>query len=222
MENNQPIGILDSGVGGLTVVKEIFRQLPHEEVIYFGDSARLPYGPRPAEEVVQFTMEIVDFLINFHVKMIVIACNTATALALEKVKKEIDIPVVGVIRPGSVAAIKNTKTGKIGIIGTDGTIKSGAYEKCLSKINPKLVIKSQACPALVPLVENGNYSDKEIRNIVSNALTPIKGYDIDALILGCTHYPLISSYIQEVVGEQVKLLSSAEETAREVSTILHF
>ncbi len=222
MGNNQPIGILDSGVGGLTVVKEVFRQLPHEEIIYFGDSARLPYGPRPAEEIKQFTHEIVHFLLDYHVKMIVIACNTATAVALETVKKEVDIPVIGVIRPGSVAAIKNTKTGKIGVIGTDGTIKSGAYEKSLTKINPKLKIESQACPTLVPLVEEGNHSEEEIRKIVLDALKPIKKFDMDALILGCTHYPIISEYIQEVVGPHVKLLSSAEETAREMSTVLHY
>lgn len=222
MGNNQPIGILDSGVGGLTVVKEIFRQLPHEEVIYFGDSARLPYGPRPAHEVIQFTLEIVRFLQTHQVKMIVIACNTATAMALEAVKKEVDLPVIGVIRAGSVAAIKSSKTGKIGVIGTDGTISSGAYEKCLTKINSQLEVNSLACPALVPLVENGSSSDEEIRKIVKDALSPLKNIEMDSLILGCTHYPIISDYIQKEIGDHVKLLSSAEETAREVSTLLNY
>ncbi|GBF10858.1 glutamate racemase [Tepidibacillus sp. HK-1] len=218
----QPIGILDSGVGGLTVVKEIFRQLPKEKVIYFGDTARCPYGSRPAEEVKEFTLEIVNFLVKQKVKMIVIACNTATAAALDTVKEKVNIPVVGVIGPGSLAAIKHTKTGKIGVIGTEGTIFSGAYEQTLKKINPKLSIVSQACPSLVPLVESGIQEKEEIKKIVNEALKPIAKKEIDSLILGCTHYPILSEYIQEVVGSHVKLLSSAEETAREVSTILHY
>ncbi|MFV9511103.1 glutamate racemase [Tepidibacillus sp. LV47] len=222
MEEQNAIGILDSGVGGLTVVKEVFRQLPREKIIYFGDTARCPYGPRPAEEVKKFTLEIVDFLLTQNVKMIVIACNTATAAALNEVKKKVKIPVVGVIRPGSLAAIKHTRTGEIGVIGTEGTIQSGAYEKTLKQINPNLNITSYACPTLVPLVESGIEDETMIRQVVKEALQPILNQKMDSLILGCTHYPLISQYIQEVVGEQVKLLSSAEETAREVSTILHY
>jgi len=220
--NNKPIGVLDSGVGGLTVVKEIFRQLPQEEIVYFGDTARCPYGPRPTEEVRNFTFEIVDFLLQHNVKMIVIACNTATAAALEAVKHLISLPVIGVIQPGSIAAIKNTKTGKIGVIGTEGTIASKAYDLSLKRINPLLTITSLACPTLVPLVENGQQSPEVIRSVVKDALEPIQNEEMDALIMGCTHYPIISEYIQEVIGENVKLLSSAEETAREVSAILHF
>lgn len=219
---NRPIGVLDSGVGGLTVVKEIFRQLPNEEVIYFGDTARCPYGPRPADEVKKFTLEIVDFLLRYDVKMIVIACNTATAAALDAVKERINIPVIGVIQPGSFAAIKKTKTGKIGVIGTEGTISSGEYERTLKNINPNLDITSLACPTLVPIVEDGNYSENEIKKIVSQALSPISNKEMDSLILGCTHYPIISNQIQEVMGKGVNLLSSAEETAREVSAILHY
>ncbi|OEF99987.1 glutamate racemase [Vulcanibacillus modesticaldus] len=222
MDRHQPIGILDSGVGGLTVVKEIFRQLPHEEVIYVGDTARCPYGSRPIDEVKQFTLEIVDFLLKYNVKMIVIACNTATSFALDAVKEKVKIPVVGVIRPGSLAAIKNTKTGKIGVIGTEGTILSGAYQKALNQINPNLTVTSLACPTLVPLVEDGSQSEETIKKVVKQALKPILNHDFDSLILGCTHYPIISEYIQEVVGNEVMLLSSAEETAREVSMILHY
>lgn len=222
MGDNRPIGILDSGVGGLTVVKEVIRQLPNERLIYFGDTARCPYGPRTSEEVKQFTLEIVDYLLKYDVKMVVIACNTATAAALEEVKKLLAIPVIGVIRPGSIAAIKNSKLGKIGVIGTEGTIHSGAYEHTLRKINPDLSIISQSCPTLVPIVEDGNYTDKMIRAEVKKALKPILDKDLDSLILGCTHYPIISDYIQEVMGTEVKLLSSAEETAREVSTILYY
>jgi len=221
MEAQKAIGILDSGVGGLTVVKEVFRQLPREKVIYFGDTKRCPYGPRLPEEVKQFTLEIVDFLIEQNVKMIVIACNTATAAALQKVKHKVKIPVIGVIRPGSLSAIKHTKTGEIGVIGTEGTIKSGAYENTLKQTNPKLMITSHACPTLVPLVESGVEDKEVIRQVVKEALAPIMNEKMDSLILGCTHYPLLSEYIQEVVGNEVKLLSSAEETAREVSTILH-
>ncbi|TCS83490.1 glutamate racemase [Tepidibacillus fermentans] len=221
MEEQKAIGILDSGVGGLTVVKEVFRQLPKEKVIYFGDTARCPYGPRLLEEVKEFTLEIVDFLLAQNVKMIVIACNTATAAALQEVKKKVKIPVVGVIRPGSLSAIKHTQTGEIGVIGTEGTIQSGAYENTLKQINPKLKVTSHACPTLVPLVESGIEDEITIRQVVKDALKPILSQKMDSLILGCTHYPLISKYIQEVVGDQVKLLSSAEETAREVSTILH-
>lgn len=219
---NKPIGVLDSGVGGLTVVKEIFRQLPNEEVIYFGDTARCPYGPRPAEEVKRFTLEIVDFLMKYDVKMIVIACNTATAAALEAVKEKVTIPVIGVIQPGSLAAIKKTKSGKIGVIGTEGTISSREYERTLKNINPNLDIASLACPTLVTVVEDGNYSEGEIKAIVSQTLAPIKNKEMDSLILGCTHYPIISGYIQEFMGKEVNLLSSAEETAREVSAILHY
>ena len=219
---NQPIGVLDSGLGGLTVVKEIFRQLPNESLVYFGDTARCPYGSRPAEEVKEFTLQIVDFLLEFKVKMVVIACNTATASALETIKEKLNIPVIGVIHPGSLTAIKKTKTGKIGVIGTEGTIKSGAYEKDLKKINPYISITSLACPTLVPLVEDGNQPEEIVRKVVKEALNPILDKEMDSLILGCTHYPLIHNYIQEVVGENVTLLSSAEETAREVSSILHY
>lgn len=219
---NKPIGILDSGVGGLTVVKEIFRQLPNERIIYFGDTARCPYGPRAPEEVKRFTLEIIDFLLKFNVKMIIIACNTATAAALEDVKRLVDIPVIGVIQPGSLAAIKKTKTGQIGIIGTEGTILSGAYEKTLKNINPNLSISSLACPTLVPIVEAGNLDGEIIRIAVKEALSQILDKEIDSLILGCTHYPIISNYIQEIMGDDIVLLSSAEETAREASAILHY
>ncbi|MGD9677441.1 MAG: glutamate racemase [Vulcanibacillus sp.] len=221
MDNNRPIGILDSGVGGLTVVKEILKQLPHEKLIYVGDTARCPYGPRPREEVKQFTFEIVDYLMTFNVKSIVIACNTATAYTLEDVKNKVDIPVIGVIYPGSIAATQNTITGKIGVIGTEGTISSGAYEKTLKMIRPDLEVIGLACPTLVPLVEeNGKHTEENIVKVISEALAPLKGNTIDSLILGCTHYPIISEYIQQVVGENVLLISSAEETAKELTQIL--
>lgn len=221
MNKNQPIGILDSGLGGLTVVKEIMKQLPNEQLIYVGDTVRCPYGPRSKEEVTQFTFEIIDFLMTYNVKAIVIACNTATAYALEDAKKEIDIPIVGVIKPGSIAAIRNSKQERIGVIGTIGTISSKAYEKTLKKIDCNCEVIEVACPTLVPLVEsNVKYSEDYIMNVVSEALYPLKDKDIDALILGCTHYPIISEYIQRAVGDNIILISSAEETAKELSLIL--
>lgn len=221
MKNSQPIGVLDSGLGGLTVVKEIFKQLPYEQIIYVGDTARCPYGPRPKEEIKQFTSEIVNYLMKHHVKSIVIACNTATAHALDLVRDMVDIPVIGVIRPGSIAAIKNTKSGNIGVIGTEGTINSQSYENTLKEIRPDLNIKSIACPTLVPLVEQSErYSQDQIIEVIEQALTPLFDDNIDSLILGCTHYPIISKYIQKVVGENIKLISSAKETAKELNTLL--
>lgn len=217
----QAIAILDSGVGGLTVVREVMRQLPRETILYFGDTARTPYGPRPAEEVVRFTREIVDYLLQYRPKMIVIACNTATAVALEDIRGRVTVPVVGVINPGARAAIGRSKTGVIGVIGTEGTIKSRAYEIALKSLSPRLEVVSRACPDFVPLVENGNFRSEETYCVVQSSLSPIRQGSMDCLILGCTHYPFLAETISEVMGPEVTLISSAEETAREISTILH-
>lgn len=213
--------MLDSGVGGLTVVKEVIRQLPREKVIYFGDTARSPYGPRSAEEVIQFTRQIVDYLIQFDPKMIVIACNTASAVALDDIRSRVSIPVIGVIHPGARAAITATKSGYIGVIGTVGTVKSGAYRQALTRLSPHVEVISQACPSFVPLVERGMYRSSETWQVVRDSLEPIRATPIDTLVLGCTHYPFLREAIQEVMGSSVELINSAEETAREVSTILH-
>lgn len=217
---NNPIAVIDSGVGGLTVAQEIMRQLPREEIIYFGDTARCPYGPRPHDEVRQFSYEMLDFLEAFKPKMIVIACNTATAVILEELIEQSSRPVIGVIHPGVRTAIKATVNGRIGVIGTEGTIKSNLYTEALLQIHPTLYVKSLACPTLVPLVEQGQLSSTETFYIVHQALEPLQGEDLDTLILGCTHYPLLAPVIQEVMGDKVKLISSADETAREISTIL--
>ncbi|MEK3883591.1 glutamate racemase [Paenibacillus sp. PL2-23] len=217
----QPIAILDSGVGGLTVVKEVMRQLPREKIIYFGDTARTPYGPRSPEEVVRFTREIVDYLIQFQPKMIVIACNTATAVALTDIRSRVAIPVVGVINPGARAAIGRTMTGCVGVIGTEGTIRSGAYEQALRELSPHVQVISEACPNFVPLVEQGNFRSSETFRIVEESLAHMREYPMDCLILGCTHYPFLTETISEVMGSSVNLISSADETAREISTILH-
>ncbi|OXM17565.1 glutamate racemase [Paenibacillus herberti] len=216
----RPIAILDSGVGGLTVVREVMRQLPREKVIYFGDTARTPYGPRPAEEVIRFTREIVSYLMQFKPKMIIIACNTATAVALEEIRSFVDVPVVGVINPGARAAINSTKSGVVGIIGTVGTVRSRAYEEALKRLNPNIHVASLACPQFVPLVEQGNFRSDETDETVRDSLTPLKDIPLDTLILGCTHYPFLTESIGAVMGPGVKLISSDSETAREMSTIL--
>jgi len=217
----QPIAILDSGVGGLTVAKEVMRQLPREKIVYFGDTARTPYGPRPAGEVVRYTREIVEYLVQYNPKMIVVACNTATAFALEDIKKQVKVPVVGVIHPGARAAIERTNTGIIGVVGTDGTIQSGAYVTALRQLSPHVQVISRACPAFVPLVEQGNFRSEETYNTVSKALSGLIHYPLDCMILGCTHYPFLAETIGDVMGPRVTLISSAEETAREISTILY-
>ncbi|AFH60943.1 glutamate racemase [Paenibacillus caseinilyticus] len=217
----QAIAILDSGVGGLTVAKEVMRQLPQEKIIYFGDTARTPYGPRGAEEVARFTHQIVDYLLQFGPKMIVIACNTATAVALEEIRARVPIPVIGVIHPGARAAIKTTRNQMVGVIGTEGTIRSHAYEQALRQIAPQIEVVSRACPSLVPLVEKGEFLTEHTRHVVEESLRELRLIPMDCLILGCTHYPFLTEVIGEVMGPEVTLISSAEETAREISTILY-
>ncbi|MFC4801007.1 glutamate racemase [Neobacillus sp. GCM10023253] len=218
----QAIGVIDSGVGGLTVAKEVMRQLPNEKIIYLGDTARCPYGPRSTKEVKRFTWELTHFLLEKNIKMLVIACNTATAAALDDIRRELSIPVLGVINPGARAAIKRTKNYRVGIIGTDGTVKSGAYEKALKSLNSRLFVKSQSCPKFVPLVESGEYDGPIAAKIVDEALQPLLNQNLDTLILGCTHYPLLEPLIKKIMGEKVSVISSGDETAREISAILQY
>ncbi|PAQ16674.1 glutamate racemase [Bacillaceae bacterium SAOS 7] len=219
---NRPIGVMDSGVGGLTVVKEMMRQLPNETIYYTGDTARCPYGPRPAEEVKAFTWEMTRFLLEKDIKMLVIACNTATAVVLEEIQEELDIPVVGVIRPGARSAIKHTKNDQIAVLGTIGTVKSGAYEHALKAINDHVEVTSIACPKFVPLVESGEHKSAMAKKVVAETLKPLKHTSIDTVILGCTHYPLLETVISNTLGDRVQIISSGEETAREVSAILDY
>lgn len=218
----QPIGIIDSGVGGLTVASEIMRQLPNELIYYLGDTARCPYGPRSGEEVKKFTWELTDFLLSKNIKMLVIACNTATAVALDDIRNTLPIPVIGVIHPGAITALKKSKNNKIGVIGTEGTIKSGAYEKALKSINLSVKVTGLACPKFVPLVESGEYEGPVAKKVVAETLVPLRNKGLDTLILGCTHYPLLEPIIKNTMGKNVNVISSGEETARAVSTILNY
>lgn len=218
----QPIGVIDSGVGGLTVAKEIMRQLPNEQIYYLGDTARCPYGPRSSEEVKKFTWELTNFLLTKNIKMLVIACNTATAVALEEIRTTLSIPVIGVIFPGAITALKVTKNNNIGVIGTEGTIKSRAYEIALRSINRSVTVTGLACPKFVPLVESGEYEGLVAKKVVAETLVGLKDKGLDTLILGCTHYPLLEPIIKHTMGQHVNVISSGEETAREVSTILNY
>lgn len=215
-----PIGVFDSGIGGLTVLKEIMRQLPNESAIYFGDTARVPYGSKSKKTVLKYSKQIVRFLMTKQVKAIVVACNTASALGLEEIRKEIDIPIIGVVEPGAYMAAEMTETNNIGIIGTDSTVKSGIYNECLRKIKPEVTVVSKACPLFVPLVEEGLWDDRITEDIASRYLQELKEYDIDALVLGCTHYPLLRRLIGREMGEHVKLVNPAYETAKSLKHLL--
>lgn len=218
---NRSIGVIDSGVGGLTVAHEIMRQLPHERVVYLGDTERCPYGSRNKTEIIKFTLELVDYVLMYDLKLLVIACNTATAYTLPLLREELTIPVIGVINPGSRAAIKVTRNHHIGIIGTEATIKSKEYEKNLKTINQNLAVERLACPAFVPFIESGDFMTSKKTGLIEETLAPLKEKEkIDTLILGCTHYPLISKEIQDFFGEGVSVISSSEETARETSVVL--
>jgi len=217
---NRPIGVFDSGIGGLTVVREIFRQLPNEEVVYFGDTGRFPYGIRSAEVIKKFSRQNVNFLLEQNVKMVVIACNTASAHALDYVQQIFSIPMVGVIEPGAIAASQATKNGKIGVIGTEGTIGSGSYTKALHKINSRYKVFGLACPLFVSLAENGYIDKKATYLIAEEYLQQLKKKEVDTLVLGCTHYPPLKKVIGRVMGQKVNLIDSADQTARAVRATL--
>jgi glutamate racemase len=202
------------------VVKEIYKQLPNENIVYFGDTAHMPYGPRPSEQVRGFVYEIIDFLETQEIKAIVVACNSAASAGLDYYKERVNLPLFGVIEPGVRAALKQTVTNKIGVIGTTGTIESGSYQDVIKKLAPHIQLFSQPCPLFVLIVENGLINTPEARLVAEEYLAPLKEAEIDTLILGCTHYPLMSNVIQEVMGANVKLISSAEETAREAKEVL--
>lgn len=215
-----PIGVFDSGIGGLTVAKEIMRQLPGESLVYFGDTARVPYGTKSKNTVCKYSKQIAKFLLTQQVKAIVIACNTASALAMEELEAMLEVPVIDVVRPGARMAAASTKNNKIGILGTQSTIKSGIYERYLHKINPELTVVSKACPLFVPLVEEGLWEDRITEDMVGRYLHDMKEYEIDALVLGCTHYPLLRGVIGREMGQEVKLVNPAYETAKSLKEML--
>ncbi len=212
-KRNQPIGIFDSGVGGLTVAREIMRQMPDERLIYFGDTARVPYGGKSRETVLRYARQITRFLISRDVKAVVVACNTATAFALEDLQKEFDLPVIGVIHPGAEAAAAATKNGRVGVIGTQGTIGSGIYEAVLGQLDPAISVFGKACPLLCPLVEEGWLDDPITIEVIHRYLAELKKQDVDTLVLGCTHYPLLRHQMEREMGPEVALINPAYETA---------
>ncbi|HNZ28714.1 MAG TPA: glutamate racemase [Candidatus Goldiibacteriota bacterium] len=217
--NNKAIGVFDSGLGGLTVVKEIMKILPDEKIIYLGDTARTPYGTKTKETIIRFSAENTAFLLKKNVKAVVVACNTASALALNEIKKEFGINIIGVIDAGARAAVAATENKRIGIIGTKATIGSGIYEKTIKKFNPDIKVFSNPAPLLVPLVEEGWLDRRETEGILKYYLAPFKGKKIDTLVLGCTHYPLLKPLIRRIMPD-VNVIDSGKETAAVVSNLL--
>lgn len=220
LSGNAPIGVFDSGVGGLTVVREIMRQIPNEKIIYFGDTARVPYGSKSQETVTRFSEQIVRFLRTFQVKTIVVACNTASAYALDTLEKNIDIPIIGVVKPGAKVAAEVTRNGRIGVIATEATIGSQIYTEYIKELNKDVTIYGKACPLFVPLVEEGLLQDPVTDEIARRYLAELIDIDIDTLILGCTHYPLIRSTLARTMGDKVTLVNPAYETALELKKML--
>ena len=213
----RPIGIFDSGLGGLTVARAVIDLLPHEDLVYFGDTARCPYGPRPHDELRRYALEIADLLVGEGIKMLVIACNSAaSAGALEVARERYDIPVLSVIDPGARAAVTATRNGRVGLIGTVATVTSGAYDRAVEALGTPAMLFSKACPRFVEFVERGDTTSDELVAVAEDYLAPLKDEGVDTLILGCTHYPLLTGVVRYVMGEDVVLISSAKATANEV------
>lgn len=217
---SSPIGVFDSGIGGLTVVREIVARLPAESIVYFGDTARVPYGPKSPETVRRYAREAAAFLLSRGVKAIVVACNTATAAAADALAAELDVPVLGVIEPGARAAVAASRTGRIGVIGTVGTINSGAYDLAVRRLLPGARVYAQPCPLFVPLAEEGLLDGEATRLVAESYLAPLRALDVDVLVLGCTHYPLLRPLIAGIMGPGVTLVDSGAETAAELHRVL--
>ncbi|MGI6070193.1 MAG: glutamate racemase [Blautia sp.] len=220
IDKEAPIGVFDSGVGGLTVAREIMRNLPSEKIVYFGDTARVPYGSKSKDTVLRYSRQIIRFLQTEHVKAIVVACNTASAFAMDEIQEELEIPVLGVIEPGAKVAAQVTKNDRIGVIGTVGTISSGIHQQYLQSLKPSVQVFGKACPLFVPLVEEGWMKDPVTVEVARRYLASLQQQDIDTLILGCTHYPLLRSTIREIMGDCVALVNPAYETALELRRLL--
>ncbi|MDI6800757.1 MAG: glutamate racemase [Thermodesulfovibrionales bacterium] len=217
--NNRPIGIFDSGIGGLTVFKEVSRMLPDEDIVYLGDTARVPYGIRSPETVMRYSFECADFLLKQNIKLLVVACNTASAISLQEIQRNVSIPVIGVIEPGARAAVRSTANKKIGVIGTEATIRSSAYLKAIKLLDESIEAIGLPCPLFVPLVEEGWTDGMIAKMIVERYLKNLKDTSVDTIVLGCTHYPLLKDVIQDVMGD-VRLIDSAVETAKVVKDTL--
>lgn len=215
-----PVGVFDSGVGGLTVAREIMRQLPNEKIVYFGDTARVPYGSKSKDTILRYSRQIVRFLKTKGVKAIVVACNTASALALEEIRHEIDMPIIGVVKPGAKVAVEKTVNGKVGVIATEATISSGLYTDYIKAQDDKIIVYSKACPLFVPLVEEGWLKDSVTEEVAGRYLSELKNENIDTLVLGCTHYPLLRNMIGKLMGDEVTLVNPAYETAVSLGELL--
>ena len=216
----KPIGVFDSGLGGLTVVREMRRRLPRETIVYFGDIARLPYGIKSKEQILNFSIQNTLFLLKQKIKALVVACNSSSSAAFPFLKRHFYLPVVDVIAPAAEAAVKVTRSGRLGVIATQATVESRAYERALKKLNPKIKVSVQACPLFVPLVEEGWLNGSITSKIVEGYLEPLKKHKVDTLILGCTHYPLLRHAIQKVVGSEVRLIDSAGPTVEKLASLL--
>jgi glutamate racemase len=219
-KKNRPIGVFDSGIGGLTVLKEIIKEMPDENTIYLGDTARVPYGIRSPETVTRYSFENTRFLFSKDIKLLVVACNTASSISLDTIKSGFPIPVIGVIEPGAKAAVRATRNKKIGVIGTEATIKSDSYTRALKAIVRDIEVFSLPCPLFVPLVEEGWTEGNVVTMIAKRYLGEIKDKGIDTLVLGCTHYPLLKNVIAKVMGKRVRLIDSAVEVAKEIKATL--
>jgi glutamate racemase len=215
-----PIGVFDSGLGGLTVFKALSRRMPEESLIYFGDTAHVPYGSKSPQAIARFSAEVARFLAHRGIKLLVVACNTSSAWALPEIRRAVKVPVVGVIEPGARAALAVSRGGPIGVIGTEATVKSGAYPRALKALSRRVRSESRACPLFVPLVEEGWWSGSVVREVARRYVAPLKAAGIDTLILGCTHYPYLKPVLAKAMGSRVRLIDSAEETARETERVL--
>ena len=208
-----PIGLFDSGIGGLTVAREIMNNLPNEQIVYFGDTARLPYGNKSRETVIRYSQQIMRFLMTQHIKAIVIACNTASAMAIDSIKESAGRPVIGVVKPGARMAVKATRSKRVGVMATASTIGSHSYDKAIAALDPEVQTFGQPCPILVPLVEEGWINDPVTLEVLKRYLDPLLKNDVDTIILGCTHYPLLRDVVQKLVGPSIRLVDPAYETA---------
>ncbi|HHV33977.1 MAG TPA: glutamate racemase [Syntrophomonadaceae bacterium] len=220
MEKTQPIGVFDSGVGGLTVVKSLWEHFPQEQIVYFGDTAHLPYGSHSPEQIIHFGLEIVEFLLDHTVKAVIAACNTSSSVSLSHLQEKSPVPVIGMVEPGVQAALRKTKNKRIGVLATKPTVESGAYERVFRLSDPDVQVFTQSCPLFVPLVENGRTGRRETYQIARSYLQPLQEAEVDTLVFGCTHYPFLAPVIKHIIGEGIQLVDPAKEVVSELAGIL--